>query len=71
MNMCLLYVPMRAKTLQVEECGSSARRTVDIGLDISLQHLSSDAVDPGFIPGINLAFLSLFLSILPPRWRTR
>ena len=43
--MCSLCVPMKSKTLQEEECGSSARRTFNIGLDISVvQHLTSDAV---------------------------
>ena len=52
--MCLLCVHMRAKTLQGEECGRSARGTVDIGLDISVVlHLTSDAVDAGFLPGTN------------------
>ena len=60
------------KTLQGEECGRSVRRTVDIGLDISVvQHLTSDAVVPGYIPGTNHTFSIVLLSLLPPRWRTR
>lgn len=70
--MCLLCVPLRKKILQGEECGRSARRTVDIGLDISVvQHLTSDVVVSSYIPGTNNTFSIVFLSLLPPRWRTR
>lgn len=58
-NLCLLYVSMVAKT----ECCSSDRRTMDIGLDSSMEkHVTSDTGVPGSIPGPTIYFhLSLFV----------
>lgn len=60
MNLCLLCVSLKANTMEEEECYCSARRTVDIGLNLSvIEHLTTGAGIPVLFPVQPYIFICL------------